>query len=227
MKKYASKFYHHVIGRAVAKTRDYLYLSVAKKSDGIYFVKPQPVYLSQFALSDSSLIDKQSGKIRDESAAKRFGAYDLDDLSYWAWRSCAIVCIQMVLGAKTDKTTRTLIDEGLELCGYDTQNDIGWYHTSLVMLAKKNGLSAKAKKFVAINQIASFLFENQPVMASVKSKSGGHFLLVYGVSIKNGRLEKFIVHDPYDLKTSGQAKEISTNEFNKLFTRRIIILSTK
>lgn len=225
-----SKLFHETIGRVIAflsesKNRNF----ISNLPDGIYEVTPKPLYISQLANAKNSKIEKFYGFINDLEACKRFGSSNLDDFSYWAWRSCGIVGLEMILKSrpnnKFSKKTRELIKEGLDIGGYHTKKDIGWYHQKLVDLGQKYGITAQCEKFVSPSYIAKLIANNQYVLASIYSKTGGHLLLVYGFHIKNGLLTKFTVHDPNNYQSKEEAKEITLREFKKLSTRRIIVFN--
>jgi len=115
----------------------------------------------------------------------------------------------------------------LSLGGYNLKSDSGWYHTTLSQIAQDHEIVSRLSKFVSLSQIAKIALDGNYVLASIKSLSGGHLLLIWGVRIDKGKLISFIVHDPNNYTYSGESKEISIESFNKLFTRRIIIFENK
>ena len=232
MRKTLAKIFHETVGRVISLIREGLISnSLSSYKDGIHNISPKPPYVSQFANAEKSKIDGYYQAIHDASASRRFGTKTLEDFSYWAWRSCGIAGVQMVLKAQLSKSfaksTMELVNEALSLEGYNTKTDTGWYHDSLVKLAKNYGIEARLSKFVAPTQIAKLVLEGNYVLASIKSLSGGHLLLIHGVVIKNGRLESFIVHDPYNFTEEGESKRVSKAKFESLSTRRIIIFENK
>ncbi len=231
-----SKTFHETIGVGIAKAREAAAKRRLKELEpGEHLVEPMPVYISQFANADRNLIEGFYRRIKDKVAAERFGAEDLNQFSYWAWRSCGIACIQAVLqtvyeyrGDKFELTTMDLIREGLELGRYDIEKDVGWYHKALVDLSRKHGLESCMQKFIPAPEIALIISNNNYVISSVKSNSGGHLLLLYGFKLKRkDELVGFWYHDPNNFKTDGMNRFISKEEFNKLSTRRIIRISLK
>lgn len=225
IRRNVSKMFHQTLGRGITRLRERRASKKLPSGEREILVN-EPVYISQIADAKKSSIEGFYGPIHDQKAAGRFGA-NLKEFSYWAWRSCGIVGLQMILLTELkknfDKKTMELINEGLELGGYDVVTDTGWYHEALVKLAQKYGLEARLEKFISSLGIALELKKENFVLASIKSPTGGHLLLVYGVRFdKEGNLEGLIVHDPNNYKGPGEAKFIPRVEFEEVSTRRII-----
>lgn len=70
----------------------------------------------------------------------------------WAWRSCGIVCLEMIL--KNDKKTMDIIKEGLAKNEYIFKGDIGWKHKTLIEIVKENNLEASSSRFLITFDIA-------------------------------------------------------------------------
>lgn len=230
--KIFSVLFHRVVGRMLSCISGlYFARFLSTYKDGFYFVLPKPVYVSQLAGAGKGKTKGDGQMIYDDKAAKLFGAKNIESFSYWAWRACGIVGVEMILrtllGKDFDKKTMELIDEGLLLGGYDVKNDVGWYHKALLELGRKYGVDGRLAKFVSSEEIASIVLSGDYVLASIFSSSGGHLLLIYGIKIQKGRLISFVVHDPYDLKVEGKDKEVSKKDFDKLSTRRIIVFASK
>lgn len=172
-----------------------------KLQPGNHFCGKEPVYISQFDLTDR----------------------------YWRKRACGIVGLEMVLktvyGGKFSKSTKELIEEGLELDGYDIKNDIGWYHKALVELAKKYGLESKRLEHVSPQKVVKFLQDGYYVLASIKSSSGGHLLLIYGFKVDGkGNLAGFWLHDSGRIVAGGgKGKYLSLDSFAERSKGRIIL----
>jgi len=232
MKNLLAKGFHLTVGRLITFYNEQMFSNVIKNlKDGLYYVSPKPPFVSQLANADRTKTDGYYLLIHDEKAMKRFGTSNLEEFSYWAWRACGIAGVQMVLMAQLEskfkKSTMDLIAEGLAFKGYDTKKDFGWFHQSLVDLADSYGVDGRLAKFVSPSQIASLILDGNYVLSSVKSQSGGHLFLIYGFEVKGGKIDHFIVHDPYTFKEDGEAKEISKKRFEELSTRRVIILESK
>ncbi|RJR30050.1 hypothetical protein C4564_01140 [Candidatus Microgenomates bacterium] len=185
-----------------------------------------PKYVSQLANADKTLISKSWGDIADSQAANRFGA-DLSTFNYWAWRSCGVVCIHMLLTTKGIKIrTMELVKEGLRMKGYDTENDIGWYHEALVELANKYGLEAESKRYLSVSGIVLALSSNKYVIASIHSSHGGHMILIYGAKILNNKqLLGFHYNDPNNHKRAGHKCYISIKKFKEKFKYMGVVVS--
>ncbi|MBU0572150.1 hypothetical protein KKH23_00530 [Patescibacteria group bacterium] len=224
---------YEALGKRVAEVREQVVARKLKSLEvGSYFVHKKPFYISQLASAKKSSIDGFYGAIKDKDAAYRFGTKDLKEFSYWAWRACGIVGLQMVLktvhGNSFDHKTIELIKEGYELGGYDTKIDTGWFHKSIAKLAEKYKLKAELKKFVPASEIALIISKGSYVLASTESLTGGHFLLMYGFKMNSKKeLSGFWIHDSNDFEDAGEGKYISKNDFKNLSTRRIISLKKK
>ena len=226
-----SKILHNTLGVVFARIKEIVVKRKLKKfNPGKYLLNPMPVYISQLANANPKLIEGFYGKIKDENAAKRFGTKDLDEFSYWAWRSCGIVGVQSIIttlekakGRKFKKTTMELVNECLSLKGYDIKKDKGWYHKSLVALAKNYKIRGFLHKFISSSEIALILANKRYVLASIKSDTGGHLLLLYGFKLDNkGKLEGFVYHDPNNFEKDGENNFVLKQDFDKLTTRRVI-----
>lgn len=223
-----SKKVHETFGKEISKLRGKLARPIlAKLESGEYFVEQVPPYISQLAGAMPSKIAGFYGLINDRVAASKFGAGNLEDFSYWAWRSCGIVGLQMILKALTGKSfskkTMDLINEGLDLGGYDVGRDIGWYHKSLVSLAGRYGVKGSTHKFIPSEEVALLVRNGSYVLASIDSSTGGHLLLIYGFSLgENGRVKSFWLHDPNNFEKEGRSRLVNKENLEKLFTRRAI-----
>ena len=227
MRNILAKLFHGTIGRAIARVREIWFSQKLRNTqDGLYKVSPEPVYTSQLANARRGKIQGFYEAINDQEAAKRFGAANLEEFSYWAWRSCGMVGVQMVLKAqlrhKFTKSTMDLVNEGLSIGGYEEKHDKGWRHSALAQIAQRHGMASRLSKFVPSAQVAELVLEGNYVLASVKSERGGHLLLIWGVRIKNGKVISFMVHDPNNFAEDGDSKEVSKVSFENLFTRRIV-----
>lgn len=131
---------------------------------------------------------------------------------FWDKRACGMACINMLI--KSDKTLQELIQIGLELDGYIFDGDIGWYHHSLVQVANKHGRKSYSKRCMPANEVLHNIAQNKYVTASIKSNTGGHLVLIYGYDEQN-----IYYHDPYH----GKSREMSFNNFKKIFNNKAII----
>lgn len=232
MREIITHIIHITVGRVITQLREiYFHIYLDKVKEGTYQVFPTPPYISQLADADFKKIDGSYGAIDDINAAKRFGTNDVSKFSYWAWRSCGIVGIQMILRAvgvsSIKESTMNLIEEGLTIGGYNTHTDVGWYHRALILLAERRGVTGLQAKFISPSQIAKFVIEGKYVLASLKSARGGHLILIYGVVIKNGDVLRFMIHDPNNFQSLGESKDISKVSFSKISTRRVMTFTHK
>ena len=156
----------------------------------------------------------------------------------WQYRSCGIASLKMAMdffgNADGNLSLDGLIKEGLSLSAY--KPNVGWIHDGLVLIAKKHGFensfrkewpnvesSVSNKNGVGI--IVSILEENIPVLASVKSGTGGHLILLIGFKKEGDALNGFYYHDPDAKKTSeGMNKFIPAKDFLGLWKGRIIVV---
>lgn len=186
-----------------------------------------PTYVSQIANTpDTNLL--LYGTLNDKKAMKRFGARDIEEFTCWGWRSCGIVCIEMLLRTynliPSTIKTMDLVNEGLKLKGYDIKNDIGWYHKALVKLAKSHGLTAKRVEPLDTQKIIRALKNNWYVMASVKSPSGGHLLLIFDTVSDGKSITGFRYHNPSSYKKDPKNQILPVEEFETISKGRGILL---
>ena len=117
-------------------------------------------------------------------------------------------------------------------------NGKGWIHDGLVGLAKRHGFGKSFRKEWDLRKnknlsktnilryIVVLLQNNLPVLASVKTKRGGHLILLVGFRYLDiGCSGGFFYHDP-DARSrgSGAFRVISTARFLKRWKRRIIVV---
>lgn len=187
-----------------------------------------PPYYSQLADARDEMIDGNYGLIKDDEARKRFGATNLGEFSRWGWRSCGMVGVKMAVEAFTSSRDLTIMDfvnEGIHINGYDHSNDRGWYHRALAEVAIAHGIGATVKRFVSSAEVSSNVIDGALMLCSVKSESGGHLVLVYGVEVKAGKVSKLIMHDPYTYQhTGGKSVEVLIDDFDMSFKHKGIKL---
>ncbi len=201
---------------------------------GKKLVKPIPTYISQIANANRESIDFKYGPIGDAKAADKFGANSLEEFSFWAWRACPITCLQMIIRSVTNKypNTMDLILVGLENEGYNFYDkngkiiDTGWYHHSIIKIAKKYGLSGKTLRFATIFDLADNLYQDKYIIASIGSENDSHNILIYGLKVsENHKIMGLYYHNPQNYDKQGAKQYISLKEFKKKFLNKIIVLS--
>lgn len=191
------------------------------------------VFVDQLGDPDPKLITRNYGSINDKRAAKRFGTNNINDYSYWAWRSCAIANVLMIL--KTEGlyagSLFNLIKQIRRKNGYlDSDKwgnkDIGWKHQILVKTLQSYKLKASLLKRVSIPHLLNILASNRYVIASVKSRvqqKGTHMILVSGfIKMK----DKVILHyyDPMNLDNKGGKREINSKKLSEIFLNKGIVV---
>ena len=180
-------------------------------------VYPLPIYKNQLADAQKEKIEKFYGKIDDKKAALKFGAKNIKEFSFWAWRSCGIACLQMIL--KNNKKTMELVNDGIRKNGYIFKNDIGWKHQALVKILKEYDFNAKITRVITPFDIALNIRKNRYVILSVKSKTGGHMILIFGLKTdEKGKIKEFYYFDPMEKPES---------KFPKLDFQRLKQISKK
>lgn len=238
-----------LLNQVITKLLSYYYKKNLPNFQGKYFVSPKPPYLSQFvSILPASL--KPSDLLTNRLDLKKYGAKDIKEFSFWAWRNCGIVCVKMILEAKGKAKNKTIMDltrEGIELGGYITHKngkfvDEGWFHHSLVMLLHKYGLRSSSRKWQTIDSIAKEILCNKLVILSVslpgrtyikedgsflpkkKASYSGHLLLATGLISENGVVKGIFVHDPRGLKNYQKDTLITSDIFSKVFQNRTIVV---
>ncbi|OGF74311.1 hypothetical protein A3J56_02335 [Candidatus Giovannonibacteria bacterium RIFCSPHIGHO2_02_FULL_46_20] len=142
-------------------------------------------------------------------------------------------------------TLQQLIHEGNSIGARDPK--YGWIHDGLVGLAKRHGFGKSFRKewdlrkiknpsprqteqsaTNALRHIVVLLQNNLPVLASVKTKEGGHLVLLVGFqnAARRGKTsEGFYYHDPDARSRRGGAfRFISKTQFLKRWKGRIIVV---
>lgn len=175
-------------------------------------------FVDQLAGADRALLAAY-GEIKDVEAAGRFGARFIQEFSYWGWKSCAIACVMMVLEAEGlyEGNIFNLISECLLINGYAFKNlrgrkNIGWKHESLCCLLKKRGLKTRTFRNRSAKELSAMLKDGSYVIASIRSKTGGHMILLTGLSGND-----FFFNDPFVYGGGGENKKINLDDLEKIF----------
>jgi uncharacterized protein YvpB len=127
---------------------------------------------------------------------------DVDDKK-WMPKSCAIVCLKMILHYHNDRSLplMDLIGLGESKGGYGPS---GWYHDTLVELAEDYELKARRVEGVnvedGIKDIKSSLEKGNPVIVSaikyILGQTKFHMVVVTGFEEEDGQITGFYYHDP-------------------------------
>ena len=188
-------------------------------------------FVDQLAGLDSSQIEREYGKILDKAAAQRFGAPHLKEFSFWAWRSCGIANVAMVLRSEDlyEDDLYQLVCEGIRADGYAFRNfygkeDIGWKHQALVKLLRGYGMCAKTRTHLSMAGLLSLVASKRYVIVSVRSPRGGHMVLVKGFTCKSNGDHQLLVNDPYLFgERGGENKLWSLGSFRDKYLGRAVV----
>jgi len=176
---------------------------------------------------------------------QNFGWKEKEDYDFWKERICAISCLKMVLSAfhlAQSQNIAQLAKIALDLGGYVINDqkgrfvDKGWYHKSLLQLAKNLGLEAKGFPFASATQICTEILKNRLIIASVdalrlktdttrdnkSAKSINHLIVINGFEIKEGKWGGFWVFNPSSNPPRTEAVFIDQEIFNKAFNKRFM-----
>lgn len=176
-------------------------------------------FVDQLAGADRALITAEYGEIKDMEASSRFGARFIQEFSYWGWKSCAIACVMMVLKAEGlyEGNLFDLVTECLLINGYAFKNlrgkkNIGWKHKSLCRLMEARGLNVRVFRSKSTKELSAMLEDGFYVIVSIRSKTGGHMVLLTGLYRND-----FFFNDPFVYGGGGENKKINMNDFDKIF----------
>lgn len=214
-------------------------LKLQKVEDVDYVVAEKISYQCQFP-SSKRVSDVLDGKLiaGDDPDWHSFGFLSREDVTYWAPRACGAACIKMLADMKESTDSfADIILKGVQLGGYNTSSDRGWFYKPLLDLAKKYGYEGSIAGYAPISHLATDILANNYAYVSVNpqiirseknitsKKKSGHLVLVYGVRIKNHRVEGFYIQNP-----SGRQKQTQQNvfipieQFKDAYGQRAIIL---
>ncbi|MBU1110941.1 C39 family peptidase [Patescibacteria group bacterium] len=148
---------NHLISKLI-QLKDYFVLKrrLRRLAPGDFLITPLPHYYSQHT--------KTNWRERGERWKSK------QECEYWEARTCAIGCLQMVISTKCKPPSiAALTQKGLDLRGYNTETDAGWFHHPLVKLAKQFGLDGKVLRYLSIPKIIYELSKGRFIIASVNS----------------------------------------------------------
>ncbi|MEM7340532.1 MAG: C39 family peptidase [Actinomycetota bacterium] len=143
-----------------------------------------------------------------------------DEAAHWRPRGCGIACVRMILdthGIEGD-TYWSLVTEGVDAGAYC---DRGWIHQGLVDMLSQRGIRGHARRRVSVDDLAGELAQGRLVIASVTANfrggelrlapeigtypTGGHLVLVTGVSVVDGVVSALRVHHPSATEENNRA----------------------
>lgn len=165
----------------------------------------------------------------------------------WQSRSCAIVCLKMVLGFY-DKNIEpmSLIEEGLKISenlklkgrekdGYT--REFGWGHELLIILLKNNGVLPYRQDFknpnfeseyitLGLEKIRQNILDKKPVFVSIAKdiknpQTSGHMVVVSGIENDGENIKSFYINDP----ENEENKNIFIEDFKKVWKKLAIFVN--
>lgn len=150
---------------------------------------------------------------------------------------CGIACVAMVLKFKRTPHVdlESLITRYKNANYY--QDPIGWKHVGLVEILRKNGATAKYKKYQTLLSLVNYLRQGKPLIASLKvptietisqtdlyqpetveAEFAGHLVVLVG--IENG---SFILHDSRSVGIYTKNTVVPFRTFAQIFTGNCIV----
>jgi ABC-type bacteriocin/lantibiotic exporter with double-glycine peptidase domain len=150
------------------------------------------------------------------------------DISSTSWQKvgCGITSLAMIIDYYKPNAVSvdTLLTRGIAGGAYD--NNAGWVHKDLILLAKKYGLTGNSYDMRALSKDAAFTqfkksLQDGPVMASVHYKFDPKNPIPHLVVIDGIEGDIVYYNDPA-LKSG--TKEISTEKFLKAWKQKFIVI---
>lgn len=142
---------------------------VKSLKSGEYAAKDVP-YQCQFASPElaKDILEKRVAA-KDDPHWEVFGYTTREESEYWAWRQCGICCAKMALEhyGKKPGTVARLTAKGVELGGYNTKTDEGWFYKPLAALLQSYRLAAEVAPYLSLEQLAKHVADGKLVIASV------------------------------------------------------------
>ena len=176
-----------------------------------------------------------------------YSQYSDDIEKDWQNRSCAIVCLQMVLDFyKKESKFIDLIKEGLSISedlekkGRRTEGytqEFGWGHELLIMLLKNNGVLSYRQDFknpnfeskyitLGLEKIRLNILDKKPVIVSMAKdinnpQTSGHMIVVSGIESDGESIKSFYINNP----ENEENKNISIEDFKKVWKKLAIFVN--
>ncbi len=119
------------------------------------------------------------------------GAKNQEEYQVLIKEACGIACIRTVLSFWKRKIPPpiTLMQEAISLGLFDTGKGINL--SVCGRLLKDFKLKSKFYHYVSVKKNAAILLNNRPLIISIKGTSGGHLVVVHGVTIEK-RKPRFV-----------------------------------
>jgi uncharacterized protein YvpB len=155
---------------------------------------------------------------------------DVED-RYWMPRACLPSCLKMVLDYHNKTNTPSindLIKKGEADGGYGKS---GWFHDSIVNLAKEYGLDAhREENILGIESLKNSLDKNNPIIVSVTKFILGqtkfHTIVLTGYEEVGGEVSGFYFHDPEStsIERHRESQFVNIETFNKEWRKMAIFI---
>lgn len=182
---------------------------LANLDNGDYIIN-NVSYVCQFASPSltKEILEKRFNA-EDDPGWKSFGYATRNESAYWAWRQCGICCVKMVLDFHgANRQVAELTKEGVDLGGYNIENDSGWYYKPIAKLLEKYNLTAKIMPHLTVEVLAESLLRENLAIISVNPeiirgdtkitshKKSGHLVLAVGFRMHNKQVTGLFVNNP-------------------------------
>jgi len=187
-------------------------------------------------------MDGQSDKILEVPHLSQI--LDVSD-KHWQRRSCAIVCLAMILqhhlGTTKSFEPDNLIKEGLAVNAYN--QEYGWKHSHLALMARNYGLHGYNQEFETLSkdfeekfvedglrEITNSIKAGNPVIVSVEpffsTNKTTHLILLTGVKNDGDELLGFYYRDPMSAKRGGKEHDfVGVDRFLEFWRKLVIFIS--
>lgn len=212
---------------------------LANLEDGDYIIKNVP-YVCQFASPEltKDILEKRF-IAEDDPNWNIFGYRTRKESAYWAWRQCGVCCVKMVLDFhRINRQVAELTKEGVDLDGYNIENDSGWYYKPIAKLLERYNLIAKIMPHLTVEVLAELLLREKLAIISVNPeiirgdtkitshKKSGHLVLAVGFRIHNKQVTGLFVNNPSGKSEAMQVYAfIPIERFNNAYGQRGIVVS--
>lgn len=209
--------------------------SLPEFKKGEYYGNDLKVELTdQLANPDIEKVTGYYQRINDPKAAMRFGTDNLDEYSFWAWRSCGVANVLSILKSYGlyEGNLFDLVKEIDNNGGYLHKDkwgrkDIGWKHDALKEAMTSRGVHAEVVARVGINRLLKNLLDKKIAIASIRSRGniGSHMVIVTGFTWDE-KYPILEIYDPYNLDKQGGHKKMKLDDFEHIFLNKGLMVWT-
>lgn len=154
---------------------------------------------------------------------------------YWQERSCAIVCLAMLINfLGKEAVLKEMVEKGQRVEVFDPELGMvgghdpafGWRHDAIVGLAKEYGLKASRTESDSIESLFKSIEKEKPVIINVHkdfdSNGGGHFVVLTGYKSNGSDCLGFYVNDPNGCEKNCKNLFIPIKKFERGWKKRSI-----